>query len=82
MLLFLKICINILLYCVYAFFAMLISWVIYGYYVSEYLKKPVPLDWSFIYTKIWIFICIIVFIFTILLRKFFYIKLFKNKKWN
>lgn len=77
-----KILINILIYCFYSFFAVIIWNFLYWAYLVKVLNKTVPWAENPVHMKLAILVLVLVLIITFIFRKFLYIPVFKNKKWN
>lgn len=75
-----KFIINILLYIFYSIISVIIWNFLYGAYLHQFTDKPVPWVYDFIHVKIAVFVCVLVLIFTLIFRNFFYLRIFKNKK--
>ncbi|ATU05393.1 hypothetical protein BKN14_02985 [Candidatus Gracilibacteria bacterium HOT-871] len=75
-----KLLINVLLYAFYGFISIIIGDFLYGAYLTYFLEKDVPGSGDIIHTKVAIFSCLFILIFTLIFRSFFYLSLFKSKK--
>lgn len=75
----LKLFLNILLFCVYSFFAIIIwNWIFWA--ILTYISKvPVPWSWDPSHLKVAIFSVFFTFLVTILFRKFFYLEVFSDE---
>lgn len=78
---FVKLCINIILYCIYALIAIIFCNFFYWLYIDKVLGKAVPGSGDPIHYKLAILMLIFVLIITLIFRKFFYLSL-KTKKWK
>lgn len=75
----LKLFLNIILFCIYSFFAIIIwDWIFWA--ILTYVSNvPVPWSWDPSHLKVAIFSVFCIFLITILFRKFFYLEVFSDK---
>lgn len=79
---FTKLFINILLYLFYSFVSIIIGNFLYWAYLTFVLWKNVPASSDIIHIKIACFICLFILFITLIFRKFFYLSLYRENKWN
>lgn len=79
---FLKLFVNIFLYFLYTIIFIVIWNFVYWAFITFVLKENVPWAYDFSHIKIAVISSVFILIFTLVLRKFFYLPLFRNKKWN
>ncbi len=78
-----KLIINVIFFLIYSLFGILFGGVAYGFYMSYILDKTVPDESDPIHLKIALISIVVVFILTILMRKFLYLNISsKNKEKN
>ena len=61
-----KLLINVLLYAFYGFISIIIWDFLYGAYLTYFLEKDVPGSWDIIHTKVAIFSCLFILLFTLI----------------
>lgn len=70
-----KILINSIFFFIYSIFSIFLWSLFYGFILDKILLKPVPWSTDPIHTKIALIVLFLTLIFTIIFRKYFYIKL-------
>ncbi len=85
-----KLILNIILFVIYEGVSVLILWFSYLFWKNFFWYK-IPLGADSIYHKLWIITLVVVFILTIVFRKYFYVEFWgheekinkeEEKKWN
>jgi hypothetical protein len=85
-----KLILNTILFVIYWVLFSLVLWFLFGVWGKVFWYE-IPLNSDPIYTKIWIILLLLVFVLTIVFRKYFYVEFWgheekinkeEEKKWN